>query len=167
MKKIVTVLLLSVLLFSPVGFNSQAEASTLNQLIPTAPADSGYGGTETYGAKVPTSKASTHNISTSAYNYQVEKVGAQVYTDKFIKGKKTMKVSVSNWKVLKNLGGGSNKVTVTLYNSSKKKISSKTITIKSGSGSTSFSSINASTKYYVMFSVPLNGNQYSFNGSIY
>ncbi|KZN99329.1 hypothetical protein [Bacillus badius] len=166
MKKIATVLLSSALLFSPVALNSQTEASTLNQLVPIAPSDSEIGSMQPYGMNPPTSSASTHDISVSTYNYQVSKVGAQVYTDKFIKGKTTMKISVKNWKVLNSHGGTSNSLTLTVYNSSGKKVAGKTITISKGSGSASFSGLSSSTKYYVKFSVPLNSNTYSFNGSI-
>lgn len=169
MKKVVTtVLLSSALLFNPVVLlNSQAKASTVNELISAPPSESeNTGGIQPYGAKPPASGASTHDLSISAYNYQVEKVGAQVYTDKFLKGKTTMNVSVKNWKLIVAYAGTSNQVTVTVYNSSGKKVDSNTITIKNNTGSTSFSGLSKTTKYYVKFSVPLNSNTYSFDGSI-
>ncbi len=66
MKKIATVLLSSALLLSSPTFSLQAEASTLNQLVPAPISDSINEEIETYGAKPPKSNAPIHNISTSA-----------------------------------------------------------------------------------------------------
>ncbi|CAM3298773.1 hypothetical protein FITA111629_15165 [Filibacter tadaridae] len=164
MKKISSILFLTVLLFSSLIFSPQVEASSVNQLVPTAPIDSEE--YVPYGAKPPGSSASTHNISISRYNYQVARVGAQVYTDKFINGKTRMSIYVNNWKVLDDLGGSNNEMTIVLNNSSHKTIASYTVTIKNGSASAHFVGLNASTKYYITFVVPTNGNKYSFNGYI-
>lgn len=194
MKKITTALLSSALLISPLAFSSQAEASTLNQgevetdiievetdiievetdineaetdineLVTSAPSEISI---MPRGMDKPGKKASSHDISVSAYNYQVEKVGAQVYTDKFITGKKSMKITVKDWKITTDWAIAKNTLTITLYDSSGKKVSSDSVTmVKDGSDSVSFTGLNASTKYYVMFSVELNKQTYSFNGSI-
>lgn len=178
MRKLTTTLLSSALLISPITSISQAEASTqntpievnetntLNTLVPTIPTDSELI-IVPYGAEKPDKNASTHDISISAYNYQVAKVGAQVYTDKFIKGKTSMKVTVNNWTITKYHGVAKNDLTITLYNSSGKKISSKTLSMtEDRSNSASFTGLSTSTKYYVEFSVELNEQTYSFDGSI-
>ncbi|WP_375199169.1 hypothetical protein [Bacillus sp. RS11] len=182
MKKIATALLSSALLISPVAFSSPAEASTLaqqgefetdiNELVPTAPSDSenledSEDFDEVDGKDKPGKKASTHNISKSAYNYQVSKVGAQVYTDKFITGKKSMEITVKNWEVKTNWNIPGQKLTITLYDSSDKVIDSETVDMTNRkSDSVSFSGLSASSKYYVEFSVPQNKQTYSFDGSI-
>lgn len=164
MKKIASILFFAVLLFSFSIFSPQVEASSVNQLISTAPMDSEE--YVPYGASKPGSSASTHNISISPYNYQVARVGAQVYTDKFLSGKTYMSIYVNNWKILKDLGGSKNQMTIYLRNSKHKEIARYPLTIKNGSASAHFVGLNASTKYYIEFSVPTNGNQYSFNGYI-
>ena len=88
-------------------------------------------------------------------------------TDKFIKGKTSMKISVKNWERIKNVAAVPDRVTITLFNSSGKVVDSKVVSISNASGSASFSDLSASTKYYVEFAVGTTGNQYSFNGSIY
>ncbi|MEI5913492.1 hypothetical protein [Bacillus albus] len=113
----------------------------------------------------PGKKASVHNIDKNSYNFQVDKVGAQVYTDKWLTGKKTMTVDVENFTVTKFQGGTKNELYITLYNSKGKEVDSKTLYVNKAS-SVKFSGLNSSEKYFVKFSVATNGNTYSFNGSI-
>lgn len=177
MRKITLALLSIALLISPLAFNSQVEASTpvkvqntINELVPTAPTAPSGGGITTYGSKPPSSSASTHNISISDYNYQVSKIGAQLYTDKFLTGKTSMRITVKNWKVLIDYGITPTTLTITLYDSSGKKIASPQgvpMDKYYNSNSVYFSGLNKSTKYYVKFSVLTNNQTYSFNGSIY
>ena len=172
MKKTAAILLSSALLLSPTLLSSQVEASTVNGnstnvnvLVPNEPSFGTPGGIQPYGKNPPSSDASTHNISVSAYEYQIQKVGFAVYTDKFIKGKTSMKVTVLNFK--KEL----NKVpedglTISVYNASDNKLVESKKVALSTSNSVSFSGLKASTKYYVKFAVINNGNTYSFNGKI-
>jgi hypothetical protein len=76
-----------------------------------------------------------------------------------------MSVSVSNWVVKEYYGGTRNSLTVEVYSSSGL-VASRTLTMNGTSGSASFSGLNSNTNYYVRFSVPNNGNKYSFNGKI-
>ncbi|MFJ8520714.1 hypothetical protein [Lysinibacillus xylanilyticus] len=140
------------------------DETDINELVTYAPSEFSI---MPRGMEKPGKNASSHDISVSAYNYQVEKVGAQVYTDKFIKGKKSMTVTVKKWDIKTDWGIAKNKLTITLYDSSGKKVSSDSVTMaQGGSDSVSFTGLSASTKYYVMFSVELNKQTYSFNGSI-
>ncbi|MEB4820303.1 hypothetical protein [Bacillus thuringiensis] len=118
------------------------------------------------GPSPPGSNASLHNIGISSYSYQVGKVGAQIYTDKWLTGQSTMRISINNWRVLDNYGGTSNQVTVKVYNSSGSVVRSETRNAYDSSA-VYFSGLSSSQKYYVGFHVPTNGNTYSFNGSIY
>lgn len=177
MKKITTVLLSSALLISPLAFASQAEANILDQpvstvssdseivdeLVPTPPVSQ-----EFYGAKPPSSSADTHDLSKSAYNYQVERVGAQVYTSKFLTGKTSMTVTVKNWSVeAKDDIYATNELTVLVYDAdTKKSVGKKLITIAGGEGSHTFTGLSSSKKYYIEFSVFTSGYKYSFNGSV-
>lgn len=134
-------------------------------LSPTPPAISGV---ETRGANPPTIFADTHDLSVSGYNYQVTDMGYQVFTSKWLTGASSIKISVSNWTLIKQYHGAtSNQLTLKVYNSSKKLVDSKTITISSGSGSATFTGLTSSSKYYICFEVPTNSNRYSFDGSIY
>ena len=184
-KKFSAVLLSATLLLSPLSFSSQAEASildkpvptevgildklvpiednTLNELVPYVPLEEGEVGI--YGANPPGFFASTHDISVNAYNYQVIKVGSELFTDKFIKGKTSMTVNLKDWDYSDYPAPVASSVTVTLYTSSGK-VSGKTLSVSGGTGSVNFTGLNASTKYYVGFTVPRNGVTYSFNGSI-
>ncbi|MDA1771365.1 hypothetical protein PDJ95_08160 [Bacillus cereus] len=118
-----------------------------------------------YGAYPPGKNNSVHNIGISGYAYQVEKVGYRLFTDKWIKGKSTVKVSIRNWRVFDDYGG-SKALTVRIYNSSGKAVGSKTLSSPNGEVVT-FSGLSSSQNYYVGFEVGRNGNKYSFNGSIY
>ena len=134
-------------------------------LSPTPPAISEI---EPQGANPPSGFADTHDLSVSDYNYQVTNIGYRVYTSKWLTGVSSIKISVSNWKLLEEYHGATNnQLTLRVYNSSKKLVDSETITIYSGSGSATFSGLSSTSKYYVCFEVPTNSNRYSFDGSIY
>lgn len=123
---------------------------------------------EPQGANPPSGFADTHDLSVSDYNYQVTNIGYRVYTSKWLTGVSSIKISVSNWKLLEEYHGATkDQLTLRVYNSSKKLVDSKTITIYSGSGSATFSGLSSTSKYYVCFEVPTNSNRYSFDGSIY
>jgi hypothetical protein len=77
-----------------------------------------------------------------------------------------MDVLVDNWTILESYGGTSNIVTVRVFNSSKKEVTSKKITISHGYGTATFTGLTSSAKYYVCFEVPTNSNRYSFDGNI-
>jgi hypothetical protein len=119
------------------------------------------------GASRPSANASTHNIGVSAYNYQVQRVGAAVFTDKLLTGKTSMRITANNWKCSVSHGlNTSNQLTLTVFNSSGSQVATRTVTVHGGSASHTFTGLNRNTKYYVRFSVPTNGNIYSFNGAI-
>ncbi len=119
------------------------------------------------GKNPPAKKADTHDLSVSNYNYQVSDMGYRVYTSKWLKGASSIKISVSNWKLIDSYKGATNnKLTVRVYNSKKKEVKSKQITISSKCGSGTISGLNSSKKYYICFEVPTNGNRYSFDGTI-
>jgi hypothetical protein len=135
----------------------------VNQLVTTPPV-SEFNVITPFGADKPSSGASVHNLSVSEYNYQVQKIGYRVYTDKWLKGATSLKVSVNNWKIIKDWGGESNELAISLY-SENGFVDSKTIN-PSQTFSASFSGLTSTKKYYVMFQVPTNNNTYSFNGTI-
>ncbi len=119
------------------------------------------------GANPPASSADIHDLSTSAYNYQVLDVGYQVFSSKWITGASSIQVTVNNWKLLEYyIGATSNKVTISVYNSRKELVDSDTITIYDKSGLTYLSGLTETEKYYVGVQVPTNGNRYKFNGTI-
>jgi hypothetical protein len=155
--------LLTVTLVAGMGINVFA-TENVDILTENPPAPIGI---ELYGANAPGSKADVHNLSVSSYNYQVAEIGYRVYTSKWLTGKSSMSVSVSNWTILKTYTGTDNSLTVRLYDSSGTQISSKNVTISYNSGSCSFTGLNTSKKYYICFEVPTNSNKYSFDGSIH
>ena len=133
-------------------------------LSPTPPAISEV---ETRGANPPSSSADIHDLSVSDYNYQVTNMGYQVFTSKWITGASSISISVSNWNLIEEYHGATkDKLTLKVYNSSKKLVDSKTITISSGVGSASFKNLTSKSKYYICFEVPTNSNRYSFDGAI-
>lgn len=117
------------------------------------------------GANAPGSNASIHDLSVSSYNYQVSEVGAQVYTDKWIKGSSKMKVTVTNVKNVGETPGSLSGVTITVYNASNQAVASGNINPNTTSSIT-FSGLSSSNKYYVEFSVPRSGLKFAFNGTI-
>lgn len=70
-----------------------------------------------YRPNPPGKNNSVHNLSISCYAYQVESFGYRLYTDKWIKGKSTVKVSINNWRVLVDYSDGKS-LTVRIHNSS-------------------------------------------------
>jgi len=124
----------------------------------------------TYGANPPGSNASTHDLSISNYNYQVRSVGYRVFTDKWLTGASSMKVTVENWELIEEYGGTNDKITISVCQSGfwGDTCTSKVITglRKGGSDYVTFSNLDSSTKYYVRFEVPTNSNRYKFNGTI-
>ena len=71
----------------------------------------------TYGPYPPEKNSSVHNLSISGYAYQVEKLGYRLFTDKWIKGKSTVKVSIKNWRVMADYSDAKG-MTVRIYDSS-------------------------------------------------
>lgn len=121
------------------------------------------------GANPPGKYADIHDLSVSNYEYQVTDMGAAVYTSKWITGASSIRVTVLNWTVLSSsVGATNNEVTVSVYDSNKTYVTGSTFTINSALHGwyCELSGLNSSSKYYVRFSVPLNGNRYSFNGAI-
>lgn len=127
--------------------------------------ESSNGGITIFGANPPSSGASSHDVSVSDYNYQISKIGYRVYTDKWLTGTTSLKVTVDNWKLVEDYGGTSNSLTIAVHKSSGGIVASKTINTNEVLRA-SFTDLTKSSNYYVSFSVPNNGNTYSFNGSI-
>lgn len=85
-------------------------------LSPTPPAISEI---EPQGANPPSGFADTHDLSVSDYNYQVTNIGYRVYTSKWLTGVSSIKISVSNWKLLEEYHGATkDQLTLRVYNSS-------------------------------------------------
>lgn len=120
---------------------------------------------QTRGPSAPT--GDPYNLALSSYNYQVVSLSSNVYTDKLLKGATNMRVSLSNWNIPVNHGAPNSQVTITLVDSNGFS-ASKTITglAIGDSDYVDFTGLNSSLNYYVKFTVPINGNSYSFNGSI-
>lgn len=108
--------------------------------------------------------------SVSDYNYQVLDVGYRVFTDKWLTGVSSMKVTVENWEILEEYAGTNDEVTISVCKHGfwGDTCDSQTITGLSEGDSdyVTFSGLDSSTKYYVRFEVPTNGNRYKFNGTI-
>ncbi|MFB5267342.1 hypothetical protein ACE41H_11185 [Paenibacillus enshidis] len=141
-----------------------AFASDDVHVLPTTPPAASSDGITIFGQDPPKSSASTHNLSISDYNYQVEKVGYEVFTDKWLTGVSSMTVRVDNWQVIKDVADGYN-LSIVVHNSSGNVVTYKTIDPRK-IGVAKFTGLSASNKYYVSFAVPNNGNLYKFNGSI-
>lgn len=148
---------------NPTSINSSSAVYTLRPFSPTD-----HGNISIQGANPPSKKADIHNLSKSNYNYQATNMGFRLYTSKWLTGSSSLYVTVSNWKVIEQYNGAeSKKLTIKVYNSKKKKVDSKDITIgRYNSGSASFSGLSADSKYYVCFETPTNSNRYSFDGTI-
>ncbi|MCK6075253.1 fibronectin type III domain-containing protein [Paenibacillus silvae] len=163
MKKLASGLVAGALLLTLTAGAVSADSSVHN--LPSVPPVSDANVIVPFGSDKPSSSASTHDISVSSYNYQVQKVGAQVYTDKWLTGSTTMKVSVLDWTLVNDGGGSTNKLLISVY-SANGLVANKEIN-PNNTFSASFTGLNKSTKYYVKFSVTTgNENTYSFNGAI-
>lgn len=163
MKKIASSLVAGALLLSLTAGLASADSSV--HTLPTVPPANESNVIVPFGSDKPGSNASTHDLSVSKYNYQVQKVGYEVFTDKWLTGSTTMKVTVLDWKLVNDGDGATNKLLISVYSANglvaNKEINPNTTV------AASFSGLNKSTKYYVKFSVTTgNENTYSFNGTI-
>lgn len=119
LKKLLSVALAAIMVL---GMSTSVfAAENRDVLTPIPPSSIGI---QPDGAKPPSSSADIHNLSVSEYNYQVEDVGYRVYTSKWLTGASSMDVLVDNWTILESYGGTSNIVTVRVFNSSKKEVTS-------------------------------------------
>lgn len=164
-EKMLLSLLLSALVFSMIlvpGTNANANEDNVHVLRESE--------ISLYGPNPPGSGASTHDLSESPYNYQVAEVGYRVFTDKWLTGVSSMKVTVNDWKLIEQYAGTSDEVTISVCKSGffGATCESKKITgLVEGSGDdVTFTNLSSSTKYYVRFEVPTNGNKYKFKGTI-
>lgn len=153
-------------IFCIISISSSAFADSIHVLKENPPNNTFTGDFEISGANPSGRNADIHNLSLSSYNYQAKNMGYRLYTSKWLKGASSIKITVRNWKLLEFHGGKSNQLDLIVYNSSKKPIKSKTITINGTSASTTISGLPSSSKYYICFQVPTNGNRYSYNGTI-
>ena len=121
----------------------------------------------TKGSTRPGTNAPVHNLSKGAYAFKIDRIGAKVYTDSWFTGKSSITVSVTSFSVISPQPSGTqNQATIYLYNKNNKSVGNKTITVSGGKGSTTFYGLSANEKYYVLFTVPTNGNVYSIKGDI-
>jgi len=119
------------------------------------------------GTSAPSSNASSQDLSVSSYNYQIQKIGAQLYIDKWVTNATNMRVIVGNWHILNSYAGDKDKLMISVYSSAGLFYSKQLTGLKEGgSDYADFTGLAPSTKYYVVFSVYTNGNTYSFNGQI-
>lgn len=149
---------------------SYLKDNEVNILSETPPSESSSGDIVLYGSKPPSKNASVHNLSRSAYSYEAVDMGYRLYTNKWLTGSTSLSIDVYGWELLNYHGGTGNKLTLRVYDSSDKQVASKTITIDNwdsvGSGYAYFSGLSSSSKYYVCFEVPTNGNRYTYRGKI-
>ena len=121
----------------------------------------------TKGSTRPGTNAPVHNLSKGAYAFKIDRIGAKVYTDSWFTGKSSITVSITSVSVISPQPSGTqNQTTIYLYNKNNKSVGNKTITVSGGKGSTTFYGLSANEKYYVLFTVPTNGNVYSIKGDI-
>lgn len=121
----------------------------------------------TKGSTRPGTNAPVHNLSKGAYAFKIDRIGAKVYTDSWFTGKSSITVSITSFSVISPQPSGTqNQTTIYLYNKNNKSAGNKTITVSGGKGSTTFYGLSANEKYYVLFTVPTNGNVYSIKGDI-
>lgn len=98
------------------------------------------------------------------YKYSIEEVGAQVYTDVFLTGKTSIKVTVGDMKVVSSESADKlYRTTVTLYDSNGTSVASTNITTN---GNYTFTGLSATKKYYVKFSVRHDTTIWTWDGSI-
>ncbi|MGF6354093.1 hypothetical protein ABIE27_002003 [Paenibacillus sp. 4624] len=161
MKKLASGLIAGALLLSLTAGVASADSSvhTLSTVPPTS-----SNVIVPFGANEPGINASTHNLSTSSYNYQVTRIGAKLYTEKWLTGSSTMKVTVENVENVGSTPGALSGVNVAVYKN--QLVSIKNISKPTRIGSVSFSGLDSSKKYYVEFTVPTSGRLFSFNGTI-
>ena len=120
---------------------------------------------ETYGTSIPDTD-DVHNLSINPYNFQAVKMRYVLYSSKWITGAARIRLNIDNWKIVENNGGAiTNKLTLSIYNSKRKKVASKSIDVTK-TRSVKFIDLKILEKYYVEFVVPNTGNYYSFSGSI-
>lgn len=169
-KKTVSTILVFVCIFSICLISFASSENEPNRLSENPPSNSFSGDIQPHGPNPPSKDASVHDLSTGSYKYEATDMGYRLYTNKWLTGSRSIYISVSGWELLKYDGGTGNKLTLRIFDASSKEVASKTITIDNwdsgGSGSASFSGLSESSKYYVCFEVPTNGNRYAFNGSI-
>ena len=124
------------------------------------------------GSKKPSSNAGTVNLTQNSYEYDVTNIGYRVYTNKWITGASTIKISVGDWKLIEEyIGAEKSKLTISVYDSNDMVVAKNTMTITwgqdgTGYGNMTLNGLNEGLKYYVLFEVPTNSNRYSFNGTI-
>ena len=166
MKKFFTFILLSIM---TLNISLAAFANEIHTLSERPPISSEI---EPYGTKPPDYN-SVHDLLKSNYNYNVESMGAALYTDKRFKNVSNIYVDVNDFS---HIGGASTlpanyktKLIITLYNSSKKEVGSKSITFtvsKDTYGDVSFINLDTDEEYYIKFSVPDSGNKWAFYGTV-
>lgn len=120
----------------------------------------------TRGAKPPTG-TSFIDLNNNSYNYEVEELKVNVYTNTFFKGTRYINVQVGNISVDKNgMANESQPITVYLYKKGGIGYVDKKQVGLSG-GSVQFSNLDKDTLYYIGFSKATDTQIYSFSGMIY
>ncbi|MGG4144338.1 hypothetical protein ABEW34_14530 [Paenibacillus algorifonticola] len=132
-------------------------------MVPTPPTSA----ITIFGVDPPSNDASVHDLSLNSYNYQVDYVGVEVFTAKWLKGKSTINVSVQDFKLTNGNADPTGYLYVNVCTGGPSTCTSKKITVNQyGTGSTSFSGLSTTTKYFVRFVVPNNGDKRTFYGTI-
>lgn len=118
------------------------------------------------GASKP-SASKVKNLSSDSYDYEVPSIGYRVYTNYCFTGVTDIDVDVYNWNIISRPAGNvtTDKLTIKLYNSGGTLIGTSTETVYD-SCYVSFTNLDATKKYYVLFEVPTNSVRYSFDGTI-
>lgn len=120
-----------------------------------------------FGAKPPGASNGTHNLSSSSYSYDVASVGAQVYTDRWLTGAKTIECTVGGYE---HLDGSAvlvyETVTFTVYNSKNQVVAKNSVNVGKGGYYCTISGIPSSEKVYVKISVTHDNVLKTFYGSI-
>lgn len=118
----------------------------------------------TYGSYKPSFMSGTFDLSKATYNYTVNSLYYQVFTDKWLTGVSNIHVDIENLvatNVVEALPPAT--ILVSLYDSSSNLVGSEWLY---NGGIKKFSNLNKSEKYYVKFSSGSNNICWSFNGSI-
>lgn len=137
----------------------------IHQLIPSPPF--GNAGVVTPYGTNPPGTDSVMDLSMYSYNYQVQQIGWELYTDKQFTGVSKMTVSIDNWTKIQGDAPSEN-LQVDLFTSSGSHATGIKVDMASyyGSAYVYFTNLNPSTKYYIRFRIGLTGNKFSFGGEV-
>ena len=125
-------------------------------------------------AEMPSTRSATlpaegaiYYLANGYYNFTLVDFGYRVYSNVWFRtSNRIIRVTLTDWTVIEDHGGQSNKVTIHLYRDSKI-VQSVTKTVTGGNTYViTFHSLDTSSNYAVCFEGSLNGNRYSAHGRI-